>query len=432
MFKFLHTADIHLDSPLCGLERYEGAPVDELRCATREALRNLVNLAISEEVNFLLVAGDLYDGDWKDYNTGLFFAKEMSRLREANIKVYIVFGNHDASSQITKQLKSIPSNVCHFSYRKPETVIIQDISVAIHGQSFQKRAVFEDISAAYPEAKPDYFNIGILHTSATGREGHEPYAPCTLDGLLSKNYDYWALGHVHKREIISDEPWIIFPGNIQGRHVRETGAKGCTIVTVDDDGNVLVENRDLDVLRWEVCSVDGSGAKNPEEVIEKLKIEIKNKIDNSDGRPLALRVFISGTCTAHEEFVGNIEKWKNEIRAACTDESDGRVWIEKIKISTKSPLDLEKMAKRKDPIGDLLRFIDRIDSNLKASHKPCSELTGVTDLLAGDFVKLKAKLPAEINQETELPDIKKHETLNEIIEDAKQILVTRLLSKGSF
>ena len=105
MFRFIHTADIHLDSPLCGLERYEGAPVDELRCSTREAFQNLVELAIAEKVQFILIAGDLYDGDWKDYHTGLFFAKEMSKLREANIEVYIVFGNHDASSQITKKLK---------------------------------------------------------------------------------------------------------------------------------------------------------------------------------------------------------------------------------------------------------------------------------------------------------------------------------------
>ena len=277
MFRFLHTADIHLDSPLRGLERYEGAPVDELRGATREALKNLVNTAISEGVNFLLIAGDLYDGDWKDYQTGLFFAKEMSKLREAGIRVYIVFGNHDAASQITKKLGNIPSNVHHFSNRKPKTEIIEDLGVAIHGQSFSKRILTENIAIAYPEARTGYFNIGLIHTSFTGREGHEPYAPCTMDDLLSKNYDYWALGHVHKREVLHEDPWIIFPGNIQGRHIREPGPKGCTLVTVRDEGNVVMEHRDLDVLRWELCEVDGSGSQSPEEIIavgEKVTVKV--------------------------------------------------------------------------------------------------------------------------------------------------------------
>lgn len=432
MFKFLHAADIHLDSPLCGLERYEGAPINELRLATREALTNMVNMAISEGVSFLLIAGDLYDGDWKDYHTGLFFAKEMSRLREAGIKVYIVFGNHDAASQITKKLENIPSNVHHFSSRKPETEIIEDLGVAVHGQSFSNRVVTENISSAYPEARPGYFNIGVIHTSSTGREGHEPYAPCTIGDLLSKNYHYWALGHVHKREILREDPWIIFPGNIQGRHIGETGAKGCTLVTVEDEGDVLAEHRDLDVMRWESCYVDCSGAESPEDVIERLKSEIKKKVDNSDGRPLALRVFVSGRCNAHEELTVDPEKWTNEIRAASTDGSGGRVWIEKIKINTKSPLDLEKMAQRNDPIGGLLRFIREIDLNRADVDEPGGGVLEVSKLLAGDLVKLKAKLPSEVFQEGGLLDFENPKVLREILEDVKQILVSRLLSKGGF
>ena len=428
MFRFLHAADIHLDSPLRGLERYEGAPVDELRCATREALKNLVDLAISRDVRFLLIAGDLYDGDWKDYHTGLFFAKEMSRLRGAGINVYVVFGNHDAASQITKKLQNIPSNVFHFPTGKPGTEIIEDLDVAIHGQGFSKRVVSENISSAYPEARQGYFNIGILHTSSTGRLGHEPYAPCTVDDLHSKNYDYWALGHVHKREILHEDPWIIFPGNIQGRHIRETGAKGCTLVSVEDEGNVVIEHHDLDVMRWESCSVDGSGAVSPEEIIDRLRSEIRKKVDNSDGRPLALRVFISGRCNAHDALTVNYEKWANEIRAASTDVSGGRVWIEKIKISTGSPLDMEKMSERDDPIGSLLRFIRDMESNPADMDTTGGDINEIMDMLAGDFVKLKAKLPSEVYGEDESPNLENPEKLREMLEHVKQILVSRLLA----
>ena len=257
-FKFLHAADIHLDSSLHGLERYDGAPVEEIRSATRRAFDNLIELAIDQKVAFVLLAGDLYDGDWKDYNTGLYFMQRMARLREAGIKVFMVAGNHDAASQITKSLR-LPDNVTLFAAQSPEQVILQDLNVVIHGQSFARRAVTDDISLAYPQGNSQQFNIGLLHTCLDGKPGHEPYAPCTVDGLRSKGYKYWALGHVHQREVVSQDPWIIFPGNIQGRHIRETGSKGCTLVTVDNAEVVNVEHHKLDVMRWFFCELDVSG-----------------------------------------------------------------------------------------------------------------------------------------------------------------------------
>ncbi|MBF0477118.1 MAG: DNA repair exonuclease, partial [Deltaproteobacteria bacterium] len=268
MFKFLHAADIHLDSPLRGLEKYEGAPMEAMRNATQKALRSMVDLAISEEVNFILISGDLYDGDWRDYRTGLLFAKEMSRLREAAINVFIVFGNHDAASQITKKLDNMPRNVFHFPIKAPDSIFLENQGVVIHGRGFPTRAVTEDLSAAYPEAVPGLYNIGMLHSCATGREGHEPYAPCSIDKLLSKHYHYWALGHVHKREILHQDPWIVFPGNIQGRHIRETGPKGCTLVTVEGSHTVSVEQKSLEALRWEISEIDCTGLTNPDEVLE--------------------------------------------------------------------------------------------------------------------------------------------------------------------
>ncbi|MBW2597058.1 MAG: DNA repair exonuclease, partial [Deltaproteobacteria bacterium] len=201
--------------------------------ATRRAFDNLVQTAIKEKVSFVLIAGDLYDGDWKDYNTGLYFVSQMNRLRDVNIPVYIVAGNHDAASKVSRVLR-LPESVHLFPTQKPATLCINNIDVAIHGQSFASPAVKKDLSAKYPPRLPGYFNIGMLHTCVTGREGHESYAPCTLDGLRSKGYDYWALGHVHQHEVLMDDPLIVFPGNIQGRHVQETGPKGCVLVSVDD------------------------------------------------------------------------------------------------------------------------------------------------------------------------------------------------------
>jgi DNA repair exonuclease SbcCD nuclease subunit len=196
MPKFLHAADIHLDSPLRGLQRYEGAPVEEIRQASRRALENLVQLALDQSVAFVLIAGDLYDGDWKDHRTGLYFVSQMVRLREAGIPVIAIAGNHDAANKMTRTLP-LPENVHLLDHKKPETFLLEQPGVAIHGQSFATPSVLEDLSAAYPPAVGGMLNIGLLHTCATGREGHQPYAPCTIPGLISKHYDYWALGHAH-------------------------------------------------------------------------------------------------------------------------------------------------------------------------------------------------------------------------------------------
>jgi DNA repair protein SbcD/Mre11 len=246
--KFVHAADLHIDSPLCGLERYEGAPVERIRGATPRALENLVELCLAEDAAFLLLAGDIFDGDWRDYGTGLFFVAQLARLRQAGIAVYLIRGNHDAASQVTKYLP-LPEMVHEFGWRHAETRVLEAHGVAIHGQSFATRAVTDDLTGAYPEPVRGLFNIGLLHTCADGRAGHEPYAPCSVDGLSAKGYDYWALGHAHAREVLSRDPWIVFPGNLQGRHAREIGPKGATVVTVRDGRMADVEARALDVVR---------------------------------------------------------------------------------------------------------------------------------------------------------------------------------------
>ena len=316
-FKFIHTADIHLDSPLRGLARYEGAPADRIRGATREALDGLVQTAIEERVSFVVIAGDVFDGEWRDYNTGLFFARQMSRLGEEGIRVFMVSGNHDAASAVSRSLK-MPDNVHLFSSRAPETDLLPEIGVAVHGQGFARPDVSDDLSSAYPPAVEGYYNIGVLHTCADGREGHARYAPCREKDLVAKGYDYWALGHVHRREILSESPWIVFPGNLQGRHIRETGPKGCTLVSVDAGGGTHLEHRDLDVVRWVRLTPDCTGADTVEGVLRSVQRALEDAVASADNRLLAARLEIRGTCRAHDSLVREREKWVNQIRMTAT------------------------------------------------------------------------------------------------------------------
>ena len=417
VFTFLHAADIHLDSPLLKLEHYDGAPVEDLRSATRRALENLVELAIVERVDFVLIAGDLYDGDWKDYNTGLYFVSQMTKLREAGIPVYIITGNHDAASKMTKTLR-LPDKVFLFPTDKPGTVHLEDLGVAIHGQGFAKQAVSKDLSAGYPLAVPGCFNIGMLHTCATGREGHEPYAPCTVEGLLSKDYDYWALGHVHKKEVLHEDPLIVFSGNIQGRHIRETGPRGCMLVTVDDSGRASADFRPLDVIRWMRCEVDASGADRGDDVVDRICGQLKELLEQNN-LPLVTRIEVDGSCRAHAELAADSEHWTNEIRSAAMDLSNGRIWIEKVRLRT-NPLSKGKVSEPADgPVGEILHLLDEVQSD--------PARFGTLGESLNDFWK---KLPREIKQGRDAISPDNTEWVTNMLDQVRPMLLRRLVSKG--
>ena len=414
--KFIHAADIHLDSALHGLERYEGAPVEEIRSATRRAFDNLIELAIDEQVAFVLLVGDLYDGDWKDYNTGLYFVERMGRLRDASIRVFIVAGNHDAASQITKHLR-LPDNVTLFSTRKPERVVLDDLGVSICGQGFATRAVTDDISQGYPQGDPQLLNIGLLHTCLDGKPGHEPYAPCTVDGLRSKGYQYWALGHVHKREEVSQDPWIVFPGNIQGRHIREIGPKGCTLVTVNAGEIVAVEHRDLDVMRWSICELDVSAAETVDDIYEQVREGLQLALDAAEGRPVAVRLVLYGACSAHLKLHAERERWIQEYRALATGLGGAGIWLEKISIKTRPVISTDEVLERDDALSGLLRAIHDMDLDSSA-----------LDGLADEMSMLRQKLPAELLAGDDPFDPANPEFLKETLEDIKELLVNRLLT----
>ena len=416
MLRFLHTADIHLDSPLKGLESHEDAPVEEIRGATRRAFDNCIDLAIEQAVDFLLIVGDLYDVDWKDYNTGLFFAGRMGRLNRAGIAVFIVSGNHDAANQITKTMP-LPENVTLFSANKPDSKRLDNLGVIIHGQSYPSRAVTENLALQYPRHESGYFNIGLLHTSLTGREGHEDYAPCTLDELKSKGYDYWALGHVHRREIVADDPWIVFPGNIQGRHIRETGSKGATLVTVEDGHITDVREYELDVLRWATCRVDLSACETTNSIYDAVRHAFELEIAGANSRPLALRLILTGRCPVHAQLLERTAQWTEEFRGIGA--GLGSVWLEKVKFQTRRAVSLEEIAEADTALTGLLQSIQKL------------KLDGDTlTALVPELANLQSKLPAEIHNGEEPFLDSSPDTIAELRTEVQDLLIAKLLQHG--
>jgi len=412
-WRFIHAADVHLDSPLLGLERYEGAPVEAARRATREAFSALVSLAESEGVRLVVLAGDNFDGPWKDYRTGLFFVEQMARLGRADIRVFLVRGNHDAQNRSLKNL-AFPRNVHEFSAHRAQTVRLEDLGVAIHGQSFGESAVEANLAAQYPDAVPGLFNIGVLHTSLTGREGHDPYAPCTVDTLVSRGYQYWALGHVHAREVVREDPPIVYPGNLQGRHIRETGLKGCTLVTVEDDRVARIEHRPLCRLRFEVATVDVSGERSPDAVVEAAIDAVAEQARTSADIPLAVRIRVTGVCAAHAALLRDPERWRTEIRARAVEEGDGAWWVEKVEFRTRSPGD-SAATRDMEALGHLLQTFD----SLLESPPPLPELAPV-------LAELQTKLPPAVREGSEPLHLDDPVFLKDALREARDLLLARL------
>ena len=393
-FRFLHAADIHLDSPLRGLSGQEGESAMRIRGATREALENLVSLAIDEEVSFVIIAGDLYDGDWKDYRTGLFFVKQMGRLSEAGISVFLLYGNHDAESQITRRLL-LPSNVRTFSSKKPETFTLSEIGVALHGQSFRQRDVTDNLATNYPSPVPENFNIGVLHTGLGGMGGHVNYAPCALDELIKKGYDYWALGHVHQTTVLHEWPHVVFPGNIQGRNIRETGPKGICLVTVKDGDIQEMTTIPVDVVRWARLSVDAEGCHRMTEIVDRIGAALEEAVTTrADGRLLACRIEISGRTGVHGQLLSSEESLLSDARAAALGLGSDRAWIEKVEVSTHPIADETVLHDREDALGELSHMLEqaKVDKDLLGQ-------------LEGDIGVLVRKLPHEIRADAEDPTL---------------------------
>ena len=334
--KFIHTADLHLDSPLRGLSSYADAPAERLRTATRDAFHNLVTQAIEEQVDFMVIAGDVYDGDWKDFNTGLFFIRQMGRLRHAGIPVYLLYGNHDADSEMTRGLE-LPDNVHVFSSRKAETFRIDSRKVALHGRSFKVAATTENLLPGYPEPVAGWLNIGVLHTALEGNAEHARYAPCSVAELQAKGYQYWALGHVHEHWVQRGDVTMAYPGNLQGRHIREQGARGALLVTAEEGEVTEVERLEVDVLRWHALELDVSAAPDLRSAVRMVGQAMEQVLESTPADlPLAMRVVFKGRSSVHAQLIADEGQLRQEVIAQAVALDADRIWVEKVQVATEA------------------------------------------------------------------------------------------------
>ncbi len=412
-FSFIHCADIHLDSPLRGLAAQDGHAPRLIRSACRRAFEIIVDHAIDEGVAFVIIAGDLYDGTWRDCNTGFFFIRQMGRLNEAGIDVYLIYGNHDAESRITRQL-TLPANVHVFAASAAGTFIHEATGAAVHGRSYATPDVTENLVPSYPGPVADAFNIGVLHTGLGGMGGHADYAPCTLADLVARGYDYWALGHVHRQEVLHRDPWVVFPGNIQGRHIRETGPRGYMHVTVSESG-VDALGVAVDVVRWAHVVVDAGGVDDLDDLLPRMARAIEETTDrDADGRLMACRVTFTGATSLHGTLVLREQQLLEEARAMALGLGEEQVWIERVVLST-------SMVAERGADGSIADIAELMAG---AADDP-----DLVELLRGDITKFVAKLPREMiaSPERDLLRLAGNLDVGALLREERAGVVSRLL-----
>jgi DNA repair exonuclease SbcCD nuclease subunit len=334
-FCFVHSADLHL-----GAKRWlRVSPSDaavKLRIdqADTLALRSLVDLCLTHQARFLLCAGDIIDGWCRDYMVALRFADELLRLRGAGCQVLLLLGNHDVRSRMLKSLP-LPGFVRILGVRGPETRLFPELSVAVHGWSAPDVSPGTDTALLYPPPIAGYLNIGLLHTSADGRKGHVDYAPSSRLTLRRHGYDYWALGHVHQREVVARAPWIVFPGNLQARGARESGEKGATLVQVRGARISTVKHVAVDAVRFDTLTVHTDSLGRFAQILAHVARALR---EYRPEKLTILRLEIRGQASAACLLRIPASQRAREMNGVIATTRGPNVWVDEIRVNTGNDL----------------------------------------------------------------------------------------------
>ncbi|RRH73821.1 metallophosphoesterase family protein [Falsigemmobacter faecalis] len=334
-FRFIHTADLHLDAPLKAIALRDPDLAQQVGVASRLALSRIIDLCLEERVAFLLIAGDLWDGTYSSTRTPRFLKQELMRLNEAGIGCYIIRGNHDALARQTGEL-DLPARTHLFGARATTAEFdCGGQQVAIHGLSFREAHAPESLLPRYPAPKPGAFNIGLMHTSLNGSPGHDNYAPCSLADLDGHGFDYWALGHIHRRSEHRGRATIVMPGIPQGRDIGEAGAASVTLVHVADDLSVTLEERSVACLRFDRVEVDCSGLEDWSALLSALETAIRSAADRSrEEDHLVIRPVLRGATPLAWRISRDLDRLSEEARAMA---AVAGIWIDRLELRTADP-----------------------------------------------------------------------------------------------
>ncbi|SHJ79082.1 DNA repair exonuclease SbcCD nuclease subunit [Anaerobranca californiensis DSM 14826] len=391
--KFIHCADIHLDRPFSGLGFIDEVVQQKVLEGNKKAFENIINLAIKEKVDFLLISGDLFDSKNVSLESQILCQRYFKLLEGENIKVYIARGNHDP--QGTNLRISLPENVHFFSADKVETIFFQKDgeTVFIHGISFPKEKVEENLALKFPFAK-EGINIGVLHCEVGTGEG---YSPCNLGDLKEKNYHYFALGHIHKGEILSEEPYIVYSGTHQGKNIKETGEKGCFLVSIEK-GQVQIEFYKTGIIQWFCEEIEGSNLKNIDDLKDILEQKIQGIMENIRDQGAIIRFILKGNSQlaniSNEDLQDLVLSFNGEFPYNFPF-----IWVESIENNLKGEIDLEKLKEGDFFLATLLGIFEEIKTSPSLQEKLFSDIDVLSKIdvrkIVGEIDKVEILEKAE-------------------------------------
>ncbi len=350
-FRFVHAADLHLDSPLMGLG-------ERVQNATFTALSRIVGICLRERVDFLVLAGDLFDAKDRSVRARLGLRKELARLDAAGIRSFIVHGNHDPLTSDVAGA-TLPPSVKVFGTAWEEVPITREgrVLCRVQGISYPEERVTEDLSRHFSRGGPE-FTVGLLHANVGGCAAHADYAPCTLEDLTERGLDYWALGHVHTRaeHRLESGSLAVYPGNPQGRHVNEQGERGCVLVDVTDR-TATTRFLAVDSVRWHRLDLDTSEIYSLEALLtsaeERCVVACQDAVDAH-----AVRLTLTGRSVLRAELtmpgaLGQLEDQLRESLAARTPP----ILLESLKDRSQPDLDIAALAASGGLTGTLASYV---------------------------------------------------------------------------
>lgn len=381
-FRFIHAADLHLDSPFRGLAKAPDPVRTDLADATFLALKQLTDTAIAEKVDFIVIAGDLFDEADRSLRAQLAMIREWERLAAEGIAVFAIHGNHDHLGGRRAKLK-LPSTVHLFGAERvtsmPAYSRTGDLVAYIYGISYGERAESRNLAAAYCTVPGAPYHIGLLHANVGGNPAHDPYAPCTIEDLIGTGIHYWALGHIHKREMLHEYPHIAYAGNIQGRNPRELGAKGCYIVDVSGTGKTDVRFAALDVVRWIEKTVSIEGISTEQELLLLLEKQAAGAAAEEQGRSVMLRLRLQGRGELHAlvSQPATLAALLEQLQMGERPETGTRwVYVYELTATTGIPLEWDVLRGEDSFAGELLRLSEVLQRDEAAWQKFAKDALG--------------------------------------------------------
>ncbi|MEM8812736.1 MAG: DNA repair exonuclease [Pseudomonadota bacterium] len=415
-FRFIHTADVHLDSPLRSLSFKDERIADLIGNATRRAFTRIVDLCLTERVDALMIAGDLYDGDLRSMKTAALIRREMARLAEADIPVFVIRGNHDAASTVTPHL-SLPKNVHVFGGRAG-AIPVAGTGVVVHGISFAQPHISESLVPKYKPPIADAVNVGLLHTSLAGSPDHDVYAPCGVSDLIDHGFDYWGLGHIHKRAVYGENgpATIVMPGMPQGRHINEAGPKSVAIATIEDDRSCVLEERPTGFAEFGRVSADVSGLADWTSIIRALEASLGAASDAVEADHLVARLEIKGASSLGFRLRRDADFLLHDLRAGFAE--TGRCLIEAIDLRLEAPEDRSGVSSG-DPFFELRALMAQDAARSPAVRKAARDL----------ITTLQGQMPRELRDAFGDDDDALDALIEELIADGTEAVVARFAAE---